>query len=116
MCVSCTQWQLNPSHQVQCPYADIECKQVTRTLIEASRHIYGLPNIACRPRIYLKRRYCATSVSSYVGQRARAAVCLNAALSKGPEVMVATLTILALANFIAQYRRILGISANMPIS
>ncbi|GFX07419.1 hypothetical protein TNCV_5091341 [Trichonephila clavipes] len=41
LCVSCTQWLLKPSQQVQGPYADIQCKRVTNYLLGASRHVYG---------------------------------------------------------------------------
>ena len=36
MCVSCNPRLSKPSHKMQGPYADIECKQVTCGLLEAS--------------------------------------------------------------------------------
>lgn len=39
MCVSCTEWPRKSSHQVQDSYDDIEYKQLTNVLFDASRHV-----------------------------------------------------------------------------
>ena len=48
MWVSCTQWLLKTSHQVQGPYDDIKCMQPTCGFFGASRHVYGHQIIARR--------------------------------------------------------------------
>lgn len=67
--MSCTQWLTKLSHQVQGPYADIECKQVTGDLLGASRHIYSHQNTSCTTETRLKRRLCATPESSVIVER-----------------------------------------------
>ncbi|GFT40064.1 hypothetical protein TNCV_2170851 [Trichonephila clavipes] len=55
-------------------YIDIECKQATSYLLEASRHVYGHQDTVRRTGTRLKRRHWVTYVSSFVVRRTKVVV------------------------------------------
>ncbi|GFV75064.1 hypothetical protein TNCV_2114891 [Trichonephila clavipes] len=97
MLVSFVQRLFKLLHQIRGAFAGIECKQATSGLLGASRHVYGHQNTARRAEIRLKRRHCATPLSSLVVRCTRVAVSLYAALSRKAKVMATVLTYTGLA-------------------
>ncbi|GFU63837.1 hypothetical protein TNCV_3496491 [Trichonephila clavipes] len=63
MCMLRTQWF---TESVQCTNAGIKCKQVTIDLPGTSRHVHGHQKTARKTRNHLRRRHCATPVSSFL--------------------------------------------------
>lgn len=105
MSVSCIQSPCKPSHQVQGPHSDIECKRV---LFLDSMHVYGHQNTASRTGTRLKRRHCVTPLFCCVIRRITpVTVSLYAALSKEATVMVSVLKVHTAANVVTMYERIL---------
>ena len=65
MCMSCTQWLSKPSHEVQIPYTNIECKEATCIFLRASRHITTIKILHAEFRLVWKW-HCTIPVSSFV--------------------------------------------------
>ena len=94
---------------MQGSYTYIECKQATRGLLGASRHLYGHNNTASRTGTDLKRRHCVFPVSIFVVWHTRVAVSLHTALSREDKVMVDELTGHGIANADAPNERKLDV-------
>lgn len=108
MCVLSTEWLLKPSHQVQGIYNDIECKQPTSVLLEASKHIYGHQNTAWRTRTRLKWWHCAIPVWSFVIQCLLNVISNYAVLLRELAMVVSVITIHAVRNVGAPHEQVLG--------
>ncbi|GFY11060.1 hypothetical protein TNCV_4470461 [Trichonephila clavipes] len=100
MCLSFTQWLPKVSHQVQDPLPILNASR-QRVVYSRPPGTYTDINIARRTGTRLKRRYCATSESSFVILSTRIAVSLYAALAKEAEVMFVVLTAHADLNAVA---------------
>ncbi|GFU18196.1 hypothetical protein TNCV_2033461 [Trichonephila clavipes] len=75
---------------------------------------YAAISITRRIETGLKRRHCATSVSSFVVLRIRVGVTLYAALPNEAKVMVTVLTVHSAAKVIAPYERMLDMLPTYP--